>query len=63
MGTLISNQPIGCSFCGYGPIIGQESQYETWNKIIKECRWTCPRCYNLVRLDEDTTDKTEDKTP
>ena len=52
MAEYIENRPVGCNCCGYNPVFGVESQSEVNNKIIVECKWTCPRCGNLVRLDE-----------
>jgi hypothetical protein len=61
MSEYIENRPIGCNCCGYNPVFGVESQFENKGTIIIECKWTCPRCGNLVRLDEKTIDaKKED---
>ena len=56
-----SNQQIPCSYCGYGPVIGQETNTPHGGKIIHECRWTCPRCGNLVRRDEEILEPNEKK--
>lgn len=60
MPEYIENRPIGCNCCGYNPVFGVESQSELKGKIIVECKWTCPRCGNLVRLDEKTIDAKEE---
>jgi len=55
MGVFIRNMQIKCNACGYGPFNGRESS--STNKdgsIYKECRWICPRCTRMVRLDETT---------
>jgi hypothetical protein len=49
---FIENRPISCQYCGYNPVFGTESTYKNGKKTIHECRWICPRCNNLARLDE-----------
>jgi radical SAM superfamily enzyme YgiQ (UPF0313 family) len=47
----VENKPIACSFCGasvHGKITEQKS-YSS-KEIIKECRWVCARCGNLVKV-------------
>lgn len=60
MAEYIENRPIGCNCCGYNPVFGVESKNEVKGKTIVECKWTCPRCGNLVRLDEATIDEKKD---
>lgn len=52
MAEFIENRPISCNSCGYGPIFGQESKMNVRDKILLECRWICPRCGSVVRIDE-----------
>jgi hypothetical protein len=52
MGEYIHNRPIGCLYCGYGPINGKENKINTRFGIVIECTWTCPKCNQLVRKDE-----------
>jgi len=52
MGIYIENRPIGCLYCGYSPIFGAENSISVGKEIIEECRWVCPRCGRLVRVDE-----------
>jgi len=55
MGLFVKNSPINCNACGYGPFPGRESSSKTQNgSIYHECRWICPRCNRMVRLDEKT---------
>lgn len=60
MAEYIENRPIGCNCCGYTPVFGVESQYKTRTGIMLECKWTCPRCGNLLRLDEKLIDEKAD---
>ena len=56
MGIFINNAAITCNACGWGPFPGRESSSKkTDGSIYKECRWICPRCSSMVRLDEKTT--------
>ena len=48
----IDNRPIGCTFCG-SQCQGRESSMETREGILHECRWTCPKCGQLARLEEE----------
>ena len=48
----IENRPIGCQHCG-AQIIGRESEMNTPQGILRECRWTCPRCGRLARVEEE----------
>ena len=53
MGTFINNGIISCTFCGYENFRGKESSYTKPNgDILQECRWICPRCTKVVRVDE-----------
>ena len=53
MGVFIRNMHIKCTVCGYGSIIGKENSHTNENgSIYKECRWVCPRCNNMFRLDK-----------
>ena len=54
MGNYEQNCQISCTYCGYNPIMGKESEptKDRWGNIIVECRWTCSRCGSLVRSDE-----------
>lgn len=47
----VENRPIGCTFCGahvHGKI--NENKNPKTKQIVKECRWTCSRCGNLVKI-------------
>jgi len=58
MGHFVENRPISCTFCGYGPIYGKESrENDRQGNIIVECRWSCPKCFRVVRSDVDTIKK------
>jgi len=50
---LIENRPIGCLYCGYGPVNGKEESRKDprTGDIIHECNWVCPRCMRLSRTD------------
>jgi RNase P subunit RPR2 len=50
--TTIENRPIGCTNCG-AQVNGRESSVRTREGILHECRWVCPRCGVLVRVDEE----------
>jgi hypothetical protein len=50
---FIENRPIGCNMCGYNPVFGREDTYKRGRSIVTECRWVCPRCNNLIRVDEN----------
>tara|TARA_R110000822_G_scaffold242130_3_gene371344 strand:- start:457 stop:657 length:201 start_codon:yes stop_codon:yes gene_type:complete len=55
MGIFIRNTHINCSACGYGPFSGRESSSKKKDgSIYTECRWVCPRCTRMARLDEKT---------
>lgn len=53
MGQIIENRPIGCTYCGYGPVNGRED----FNCGVREIRWICPRCGRLIRVDEERNEK------
>lgn len=56
MGLFIKNAHIRCIACGYGPFQGRESSSKKSDgSIYTECKWVCPRCNRLARLDEKTT--------
>jgi hypothetical protein len=47
----VQNTPIGCSFCGahvQGKIT--ENVNPKTKEVIKECRWVCSRCNNLIKI-------------
>jgi len=53
MGVFISNRQIDCNFCGFPSVRGKEnSSKKTNGELYVECRWICPRCGNLIRLDD-----------
>ena len=55
MGLFVNNAHIGCTACGYKSFQGRESSSKRRDgSIYQECRWICPRCNTLVRLDERT---------
>lgn len=55
MGLFVNNAHIRCTACGYGPFSGRESSSKRKDgSIYQECRWVCPRCTRMVRLDERT---------
>jgi hypothetical protein len=47
----VENRPIGCTFCG-AQVQGRttERQNHKTKQVVKECRWTCSRCHNLVKI-------------
>ena len=47
----VENKPIGCTFCG-SHVIGKVSEKANsrTKEIVKECRWVCSRCGNLVKV-------------
>jgi hypothetical protein len=47
----VNNRPIGCHFCG-AQVNGKifESINPVTKEPIKECRWICSRCGNLVKI-------------
>jgi len=55
MGQYIRNMPIKCRSCGHGPFAGRESSYAKNKTVFTECRWICPRCGSLTRLDTKET--------
>ena len=61
MSEFIENKPIGCNMCGYEPIYGQESTNNNKNQTIFECRWVCPRCGSLVRVDEKVVNEEKEE--
>lgn len=47
----VENKPIACSFCGAHVTGRITDKQEPRNKEhIKECRWVCGRCGNLVKI-------------
>jgi len=60
MAEFIENRAIPCNMCGYGPIFGREEKTKTRDGMILECRWFCPRCGALVRIDEAKVDEKTD---
>jgi len=55
MGLFVKNAHISCTACGYGTFPGRESSSKKSDgSIYQECRWICPRCNRLIRLDEKT---------
>lgn len=55
MALLVNNAHIRCTTCGYGPFAGRESEQRNRDgSLYVECRWICPRCTSMVRLDEKT---------
>ena len=48
----IENRPIGCPHCN-AQVQGRESEMQTKDGILRECRWTCARCGRLVRQEEE----------
>jgi len=55
MGLFVKNAHIACPLCGYGTFQGRESSSKRHDgSIYQECRWICPRCARLARLDERT---------
>ena len=54
----IDNRPIGCTNCG-SMVTGRESVTQTSKGLLRECRWTCPRCGALVRVHEEYDNETE----
>ena len=47
----VNNRPIGCHFCGaqvHGRIL--ETTNPNTKETVKECRWVCGRCGNLVKV-------------
>jgi len=48
----IENRQVGCTICG-NAVRGRESSQETRGGILHEIRWTCGKCGNLIRLDEE----------
>lgn len=48
----ISNQSVACMYCNY-PVQGQESSQKVHNGTINECRWTCSRCGQLTKQEEE----------
>jgi len=53
----VENRPIGCQFCG-AMVTGRESSTIVGNRVLKECRWTCPRCGRLARVEEEYDETT-----
>lgn len=48
----VDNRPISCSFCGAtvnGKIIERVVNPNS-KETVKECRWICSRCNNLVKV-------------
>lgn len=49
--NVVTNKPIGCTFCG-AHVQGQVQQVQNpVTKVVENvCRWVCSRCGNLVRM-------------
>lgn len=47
----VTNRAIGCTFCG-AQVNGRvnERLNPKTKQVIKECRWACSRCGNLVKI-------------
>lgn len=47
----VENRPIPCSFCG-ASVQGRitEKNDPSSKELVKECRWVCSRCNNLVKI-------------
>lgn len=47
----LENRPIACTFCG-ASVQGRVTpkQDPRTKSVVQECRWTCGRCNNLVRI-------------
>jgi hypothetical protein len=47
----LENRPVACTFCGAN-VQGKVSpkQDPKTKAIVQECRWSCGRCGNLVRI-------------
>ena len=47
----VSNVQIGCTFCGAN-VQGKVNQVQNpkTKEVVKECRWVCARCNNLVKI-------------
>lgn len=46
----VENRPVPCSFCG-ATVNGKITERKDYSKeVIKECRWVCGRCGNLVKV-------------
>jgi len=47
----LENRPISCTFCGatvHGRI--NERIDPSTKQVVKECKWICGRCNNMVRI-------------
>lgn len=47
----LNNIPVGCTFCGatvHGKVL--EKKDPKTQQVVKECRWVCSRCANLVKV-------------
>jgi hypothetical protein len=47
----VENRPVPCSFCG-ASVNGRitPKQESSSKEVVKECRWVCGRCGNLVKI-------------
>jgi ribosomal protein S27AE len=54
----IENRPMGCGRCG-AQVNGRESSMNTREGLLHECRWTCPRCGTLIRVEEEYDKETK----
>lgn len=47
----VTNIPVGCTFCG-ATVNGKVNQVTDpkTKQVVKECRWICSRCNNLVKI-------------
>lgn len=48
----ITNSQVACMYCGY-PVQGTESSTKVHNGMINECRWTCTRCGQVTKQEEE----------
>jgi hypothetical protein len=46
----VENKPIPCNFCGASVNGRVTPQQNASKEIIKECRWICNRCGNLIKI-------------
>jgi hypothetical protein len=47
----VENRPISCTFCGaqvHGKV--NERVDQRTKQVVKECRWACGRCGNIVKI-------------
>lgn len=56
----VENRPVPCHTCGT-MVQGRESAMHTPQGLLRELRWTCPKCGLLVRVDEEYDETEADK--